>query len=148
VNKDQRAEIIGRLASAPERARQAAAAALGKARPEGEWPVHIVVGHMLHVEGAVWQARFRQMAAEDNPFWEYWEPDGIDWEGLYGSRSVDDVLSGFMAVRQATVDYLQSLSDEGWRRTGTHRRWGVVDVAYLCDQIAQHDEAHIGQIEQ
>jgi hypothetical protein len=146
VKLDERQLLIDRLAAAPGRVRAAAEAAQRKIVPPGEWPPHVVVGHLAHVEGDVWQARLAQMQAEDNPFWEYWEPDGIDWQGLYGARPLVSLLADFDRARGATVARLEALAEADWERHGTHRRWGEVDVARLCEEILKHDENHIGQI--
>ena len=147
MSTDTQAELINRLAAGPDRARKAALAAAGKVTPPGEWPPNLVIGHLAYVEGDVWRTRFKQMAVEENPFWQYWEPDGINWQGLYGARPLDELLEEFDAARQETVAYLRSLPAEGWQRHGTHSKWGQVDVAYLCGQILDHDAAHLCQIE-
>jgi hypothetical protein len=146
MTDDARHELMEALAAVPERVRGAVAEAAGKPRPAGEWSLNAVVGHLTQVEGEVWQARFRQMAVEENPYWEGWEPEGIDWEGLYGETPLKALLVEFAAARQESVAYLRSLPDEGWLRQGTHEVWGPVDVARLCREMLAHDEAHIGQI--
>jgi hypothetical protein len=138
--------LVEQLAATPGRARQAAQAAEGRPRPAGEWSVNAVVGHLARVEAVVWQARFQQVAAEDNPLWERWEPDGIDWEGEYGGWPLEGLLADFEAARQASLRYLQGLSEAGWQRQGTHRAFGRLDVAGLCREMLKHDEIHLGQI--
>ncbi len=139
-------ELIEQLAAVPGRVRQAAEAAQGRTRPPGEWSINAVVGHLARVEAEVWQPRFRQLALDEHPQWEYWEPDGVDWEGEYGGRPLERLLADFESARQASLRHLEGLSEDGWRRTGTHRRWGEVDVLYLCREMLKHDDVHVGQI--
>jgi hypothetical protein len=146
TEKAKRSRIIDELAAVPARVRQAAGEAEGKLRPPGEWSLNAVVGHLGRVEAVVWQARFQQLAAEDDPHWERWEPDGIDWEGEYGGRPLERLLADFEAARLRTVRYLEELAEGGWARQGTHRSLGRLDVAGLCLEMNKHDEVHIGQI--
>jgi len=142
----ERQSLIEQLSAAPERVRQATQAAEGRSRPPGEWSVNAVIGHLARVEAVVWQARFRQVAAEDNPRWERWEPDGIDWEGEYGGRPLERLLGDFESARQESLRFLAALSEAGWQRQGTHRTFGRLDVAGLCREMLKHDEIHLGQI--
>jgi hypothetical protein len=146
MDEGERKELIAALAAIPARVRQAARATEGKLRPPGEWSLNAVVGHLARVEGEVWQARLRQVAAVDNPHWERWEPDGIDWEGEYGGRPLERLLADFEAARTRTVQYLEELSAAGWARHGTHRTQGRLDVAGLCREVSKHDEIHMGQM--
>src|SRR2546430_12453630 len=45
------------------------------------WTPTIVLGHLAYVEQHVWLPRLHEMAAVDEPVWEWWEPDGVDWDG-------------------------------------------------------------------
>jgi DinB superfamily len=142
----ERRNLMEQLAAVPGRVRQAAEAAQGRARPPEEWSVNAVVGHLARVDAEVWQARFQQVAAGENPTWDSWEPDGVDWEGEYGGRPLERLLADFESTRQASLRHLEGLDEAGWQRTGTHRRWGRVDVAYLCREMLKHDDVHVGQI--
>ena len=146
MTTDERRSLIEQLSAVPGRVRQAAQAAQGRIRPPGEWSINAVVGHLGRVEAEVWQARFQQVEANESPTWDSWEPDGVDWEGEYGGRPLDRLLADFESARQASLRHLEGLSDVGWRRVGTHRRWGEVDVLYLCREMLKHDDVHVGQI--
>jgi hypothetical protein len=147
MNVDERHTLLQTLEAVPGRARRAAETSAGQPRPAGEWPAHIVVGHLLRVEAEVWQARFRRLAVEDNPFWEWWEPEQVAWVAEYGQQPLDRLLADFAAVRQDNLTYLRGLPADGWQRQGTHRTFGVLDVADLCREMLKHDENHVRQLE-
>ncbi|MBI3761656.1 MAG: DinB family protein [Chloroflexi bacterium] len=146
MDAEERHALLDQLAAMPVRVSREAMMAVGKPRPAGEWSLNAVVGHFLRVEEEVWTPRFRQMAKEENPHWEWWEPDGVDWEGEYGGQRLSELVEKFVAQRMANVEYLRRLPEAGWQRVATHRTFGVLDVAGLCREMLKHDENHIGQI--
>ena len=140
----ERAELVERLQQSAERARLLRATT-GPVAPDG-WPPHIIVGHLVYVEQHVWQVRLREMASVDLPVWEWWEPSGVDWAGLYGHRTWDEMVEEFVTVRSGTTAYLRGLDAAGWSRKGRHDVFGEITVAALCEEILTHDHEHLRQI--
>jgi len=106
----------------------------------------VVLGHLAYVDQNVWLPRLHEMADRDVPAWEWWEPDGVDWSGLYGGRTYDDVADEFELARNATLAYLGGLSDIGWARRARHTVFGELAVAGLCEEILAHDMNHLEQL--
>src|SRR2546430_11014006 len=110
------------------------------------WTPTIVLGHLAYVEQHVWLPRLHEMAAVDEPVWEWWEPDGVDWDGLYGGRGYDDVADEFELARNATLAYLGALPELGWARRARHSVFGALAVAGLCEEVLAHDHEHLAQL--
>jgi hypothetical protein len=146
VSTDQRKPLLDRLSAIPSEIAEAARRAGDSAVPEGEWPARTVVLHLIATDSDVWQSRLRQMAREDNPHWPWVEPDLEGWARRFATYSIDDLLDFYASVRRSTLGHLNSLSDAGWARAGTHAVYGVLDVAGLCRQILRHDEEHLAEL--
>lgn len=135
------------LASTPARA-AAAATARGRdpeTAPEpGEWSAREVVLHLAAVEEEVWQARLDALATESFPRWPWVEP-GL-WSGP-GDGTFDGAFEAYAVRRAATLARLDALDEAGWRRTGRHDVFGVLDVAAMLRILLDHDEEHLAQIE-
>lgn len=134
------------LAAVPERVAATTAAASrppDDAPAPGEWSARQVVLHLAAVEEEVWQARLDALASEAFPHWPWVEP-GF-WSGP-GGDTWDGALAAFAARRAATVARLDALDADGWRRTGRHATYGVLDVAALLRIALDHDEEHLAQI--
>jgi len=125
------------LAAVPDRL--AAAIPVASPAPAGEWTPREVLLHLLAVEDEVWQARLRQLAAEPEPRWPWFEPGLAAVE----ASSWEAVLQAFRASRGRTIASLDALDDAGWAKTGAHERFGRLDVAALLQRAIDHDEEHI-----
>ena len=135
--------LTQRLFSIPIRISEAAKLANGTPEPTGQWSLNMEIAHLAHVEVVIWQSRLKQMAVEENPHWQWTEPPLESWWPLFVSQSLEQLLAIFAARRQETVDHLRGLSEEGWKRIGTHAAFGQMDVAGLCARILEHDEEHL-----
>lgn len=135
------AELLQRMGESPVLARTVERATVARG-----WSPQIVVGHLAYVEQTVWLPRLREMAAVETPSWQWWEPEGVDWNGLYGSRSYDEIADEFELARNQTVAYLGGLSDDGWARRACHAVFGELAVAGVCEEILAHDHEHLAQL--
>jgi DinB superfamily len=127
----------------PAAVADAARAAPPEASGPGEWTPAQIVRHLIAVEEEVWHVRLRQLETEDHPHWVWVEPD--QWLGAPGA-DLDQVLATHAAVRASTLAMLDALGPEGWRRTGTHDTFGVLDVAELMTKAADHDDEHVASL--
>ena len=114
------------------------------AAPPGEWGPAEIVRHLIAVERVVWQARFSEVALEDDPQWGWTEPGPEP--GLEGA-SLEAILAAFAAARAVTAASVNGLDEAGWARYGTHATYGRLDVAGLLDLAIDHDADHLGSIE-
>jgi len=140
---DERAEIVRRLASIPDRLAEAARSAVDRPVPAGEWGPPEVVRHLIAVEHVVWHSRLRQLAAADGPTWPWVEPE--PWQGHPGA-TLDELLATYEARRRETVAILDGFDAKTWSRTGIHAIWGEIDVADLMVRALDHDDEHIASL--
>jgi hypothetical protein len=136
---DRRAELTQRLSAIPSRLADAAGGASGPI-PDGEWSPADVVRHLIAVEEEVWHVRLRQLETEDRPNWPWAEPDR--WQGA-PNATLKELLQAYHERRNATIEMLDRLGDEGWRKEGVHATFGVLDVAALMTKAIDHDEEHL-----
>ena len=118
----------------------------GKPQPPGEWPLSTILIHLWLVEEVIWQARLRQMVAEDNPHWQWTEPNLEGAVAQWGQQPLPELAELFEERRKQTIDQLKELSEAGWARIGTHAVYGQMDVAGLCARILEHDEEHLEEL--
>ena len=137
---ETRADLRRRLAELPQRLAVATRAAAEVPVPAGEWTPAEVVRHLIAVEEEVWHGRLRQLATEERPRWPWTEPDR--WLGA-PDASLEDLLLVYADRRGTTIMMLDALDDDGWRRTGEHATFGVLDVAALMTRAIDHDDEHI-----
>lgn len=137
---DQREAVRAALLAVPDRLADVAREAVDRPVPAGEWSPTDVVRHLIAVEAEVWHARFDQLATDDDPHWPWTEPDR--WLDQPGA-TLDELLEVHAARRAETVARLDALDDAGWRRTGTHATYGVLDVSAMLRLLLDHDEEHI-----
>ena len=135
--------VRARLARAPDALGRAARAAPQEPPEPGEWTPAEIVRHLIAVEEQVWHPRLRQLETEDHPRWRWVEPG--QWLGAPGA-TLDDVLATFARARASTLAMLDALGPDGWRRTGTHDTYGVLDVAGLLTVAADHDDEHLASL--
>jgi hypothetical protein len=135
-----RAALVDRFASFPDRLAEAARAAAGRPVPAGEWTPAEVVRHLMAVEGEVWLSRLATLAASGEPHWSWVEPGPLPG---FENASMDDVLGLFGRLRASTVDFLGMFDDAAWARTGVHATFGRLDVAGLLRLAVDHDEEHL-----
>jgi hypothetical protein len=140
VSDETRADLRHRLTDVPQRLAVATRAAAGKPVPSGEWTPAEVVRHLIAVEEEVWHGRLRQLATEERPRWPWTEPDR--WVGA-PDASLEDLLLVYADRRGTTIMMLDALDDDGWRRTGEHATYGVLDVAGLMTKAIDHDDEHL-----
>ncbi len=110
------------------------------------WPRQVILGHIAYVDQHVWLPRLHEMAVVELPSWDWWEPAGVDWQGLYGEKAWADVVKEFAAARAETVAYLRDLPEHGWARRAHHAVFGELAVAGLCEEILTHDFDHLAQL--
>jgi hypothetical protein len=116
------------------------------ARPApGKWTAREVVHHLADSEmtGA---ARLRLLVATDHP--QIFGYDQDQFAGrLFYDRPIAASLDAFKAVRRATAEILQRMSDADWARAaGTHSQHGPYDAERWLTIYAPHAHAHAQQI--
>jgi predicted NBD/HSP70 family sugar kinase len=110
----------------------------------GDWTAREVVHHLADSEATAY-VRLRRLIAEDEPLIQgYDEPEYA--RRLHYDRPIDSSLAVLRAVRQASLDLLESLSETEWARTGRHSESGPYSVDRWLEIYASHSHDHANQI--
>ena len=111
---------------------------------DGEWTPREVIHHLADSESMAY-IRLRRLIAEDDPTIQgYDEPEWA--RRLHYDRPVAPSLAVVAAVRAASLQLLESLTDDDWRRTGTHSESGPYSVEGWLAIYAAHPTEHADQI--
>jgi hypothetical protein len=143
-----RAELIEQYRTGVE-AVEKAVAGLGDAdldrRPSpSDWTAREVVHHLADAETRS-AVRLRQLLAEDDPTIQGYDEE-LYARTLHYDRPIDTSLAVIRAVRAATSEVLDLLTDADFDRTGTHTESGPYSVLTWLELYATHCHDHAHQI--
>ncbi|HEY1212418.1 MAG TPA: DinB family protein [Bryobacteraceae bacterium] len=141
------AMIHERLASAPERLRQAVGLLPEEvlvAKPDGKWSIKEQAGHLFILE-PLWRTRFGDIL-EQKPILTVADLNNTaTTEAGFNMVPIGNLLARFAAERQETLRLLDRIDALDVERTSLHPRlkqpMRVIDLAYF---VAEHDDHHIG----
>jgi hypothetical protein len=112
----------------------------------GEWCPREIVHHLADSEMTS-AIRLRLLIAEEQPTILGYDQEAFV-RGLYPDRPVEPSLAAFAAARAATTPILRRLTEEQWRRSGTHSESGHYTVEDWLRIYAVHAHDHADQIRQ
>lgn len=145
----RRQELIDRYRSGPEVIAAAVAglddAALDTRPADGGWTPREVVHHTADSEMTS-AIRLRRLIAEDNPLIVGYDGDEFARRLAYADRPIEPALAAIAAARETTVQILDRLTEDDWRRTGTHSEMGAYGVERWLEIYADHCHDHADQI--
>ena len=110
----------------------------------GEWSSREIVHHLADSEMTS-AIRLRLLIAEDAPALIGYDQEAFV-RNLYPDRPIEPSLAAFEAARAATAPILRRLSEEQWRRTGTHSESGRYSVEDWLHTYSGHAHGHADQI--
>lgn len=109
-----------------------------------DWTVRQIAHHLADSEAMAY-IRLRRLIAEDAPLIAgYDEPEWA--RRLHYDRPIAPSLAVLAAVRAASLQLLERLTDGEWRRAGTHSNSGPYDVEAWLSIYADHAHDHADQI--
>jgi hypothetical protein len=150
MQSEQIAEVLSRLASAPGRFASAISrledADSVTSAEAGEWSPAEVLAH-VRASHDIFEPRIYYILVRDNP--QLLAYDDARWAQVarYASFPVIESLEAMRLRRTELVRALRGLSESDWERIGTHETRGPMTVLQIAEQIADHDDEHIAQIE-
>ena len=116
------------------------------ARPlPGKWSAREIVHHLADSESISAQ-RLRRLLVEDRPVVQGYDQDDYARRLRYNERPIGPALAAFEAARATTLQILGAMSDEDWRREGTHSDSGRYTVETWLAIYAVHARNHAAQI--
>jgi hypothetical protein len=119
-------------------------AQVAKGGDEG-WSVVEVLCHLRDAEEYGLQ-RDILMRDRQDPDILPWDQEKLAIERNYAAQDLRTVLAEFITLRQQRIAVLEGLSPEGWKRTGTHRELGTIDIFSHVLHMVSHDATHCAQI--
>ena len=93
-------------------------------RPPDGWTAREIAHHLADSEATAY-VRLRRLIAEDDPTIIGYDEEEFA-RRLHYDRPIEPSLAVLAAVRAASLQLLESLTDEEWQRTGTHSDSGAV----------------------
>ena len=110
-----------------------------------EWTPRMIAHHLADSEMTS-AIRLRRLIAEDNPVINGY--DEVEFaKKLTTDRPIEPSLEAMRWARESTAQILERLSEEDWRRSGTHSESGSYSVEDWLTIYANHGHDHAKQIE-
>jgi hypothetical protein len=110
----------------------------------GEWSPREIAHHLADSEMTS-AVRLRLLIAQDAPTLLGYDQEAFV-RHLYPDRPIGPSLAAFEAARTATAPILRRLSEEQWRRAGTHSESGRYTVEDWLHTYSAHAHDHADQI--
>lgn len=147
VDVTERAELIRRYRDG----HRAVAEALRDLQPEeldrsaeNEWTPRQIAHHLADSE-MMSAIRLRLLIAEDQPTLMGYDEKKLA-ERLTSDRPVEPSLEAMRWARETSAQILERLTEDDWRRTGTHEESGPYSVEKWLRIYANHGHDHADQI--
>lgn len=146
---EERERLIARYAAGYQEVVQALegfTAEMLTAHPlSGKWSAAEIVQHLADSEMTS-AIRIRRLLVEDKPVIAGYDEALYATRLLYNERDIAPALEAFRAARSTTVQLLERMTEDDWRREGTHSdsgRYGTEDWLRI---YAAHAHGHADQI--
>jgi hypothetical protein len=115
------------------------------ARPApGKWTAREVVHHLADSEMTS-AVRLRLLLAVDRPAIAGYDQDEFA-RRLHYDRPIESALELFKAARRTTAELLDCMTEDEWRREGTHTEHGRYTIERWLEIYAAHAHKHAEQI--
>lgn len=111
----------------------------------GKWSAAEIVQHLADSEMTS-AIRLRKLLTEDFPVIYGYDQDNYAEKLRYNERDLAPALEAFRAARATSLQILQNLAEEDWRREGWHSENGRYSVEKWLEIYAAHAHGHADQI--
>jgi DinB superfamily len=116
------------------------------ARPiPGKWSAREIVHHLADSETHS-ALRLRTLLVEPRPVIAAYDQEAYAVRLRYNERPIEPALQAFEAARATTMQLLRAMSDDDWRREGTHSASGRYTAETWLAIYAVHARDHAAQI--
>ena len=117
---------------------------LDRRPPGSDWTARQVAHHLADSETTAY-VRLRRLIAEDDPVLPDYDEEAFA-RRLHYDRPIEPSLNVLRAVREASLQLLESLTPAEWERAGTHTASGRYSVDDWLRIYADHSHDHADQI--
>lgn len=111
----------------------------------GKWSAAEIVHHLADSETTS-ALRLRRLLVEDHPLIQGYDQDQYAAKLSYNQRDIGPALEAFRAARATTAQLLDLMTEEDWRREGTHSESGSYTTEDWLRIYAAHAHNHAAQI--
>ncbi len=111
----------------------------------GKWSAAEIVQHLADSEMTS-AIRLRLLLVEDHPVIQGYDQDLFATRLRYNDRDVAPALEAFRGARATTAQLLERMTEEDWRREGTHTEIGRYTAEDWLRIYAAHAHDHADQI--
>jgi len=124
----------------------ATSAKLRKRLAPGKWSAAEILAHLSDVEFAIgW--RLRQILGAPGTPIQAFDQDAWFAAGHYDKRDARKSAEQFIALREANLALLKSLTPKQWEDYGMHAERGKETIRQVARMNAGHDINHLRQLE-
>ncbi len=149
MTPEERSELIATYAAGYDEVMNALkdfpADSLGAHPIPGKWSAREIVHHLGDSEStSAW--RLKKLLVEDNPTIQGYDQDQFAARLHYNERDMAPSLEAFRFARASTMQVIDLMSDDDWKRAGTHTESGAYTTEDWLRIYAAHAHNHAAQI--
>jgi DinB superfamily len=111
----------------------------------GKWSAAEIVQHLADSEMTS-AIRLRRLLVEDAPEIQGYDQDKFSARLYYNMRDITPALDAFKGARGTTLQLLEWMTEEDWKREGTHTESGRYTAEDWLRIYAEHAHGHANQI--
>ncbi len=112
----------------------------------GEDWTPIQIAHHIYIADGLILDGLQRIQQEDNPLIDLAEEAPRQTEAAEPPASLDAVMAGMAARREAIFEFLSQLPDEAWERPWQHKSKGQMKFYQLVNGIPDHEQTHTEQL--
>lgn len=111
----------------------------------GKWSAAEIVHHLADSETTS-ALRLRRLLVEDHPLIQGYDQEAFAARLDYNKRDIAPALEAFHAARATTAQLFDLMSEDDWKREGTHSESGAYTPEDWLNIYAAHAHNHAAQI--
>jgi hypothetical protein len=116
------------------------------ARPiPNKWSAREIIHHLADSE-TVSGIRLKRLLVEDHPLIQGYDQEAFAKRLNYNDRDIGPALDAFRSARANTAQLLDAMTEEDWKREGTHSESGSYTAEDWLTIYAEHAHNHATQI--
>ncbi|HEX8175076.1 MAG TPA: DinB family protein [Pyrinomonadaceae bacterium] len=112
---------------------------------EGKWSACEIVQHLADSEMTS-AIRIRKLIAQDKPSIESYDQEAFAVRLRYNERDMQPAMDAFKGARSSTAQLLRTLTEEEWKREGSHPEHATYTAEDWLRIYAEHAHNHAAQI--
>ena len=112
----------------------------------GKWTACEIIHHLADSE-TVSAIRLKRLLVEDHPLIQGYDQEAFASKLRYNSREIGPALEAFRYARANTAQLFDLMSEDDWKREGTHSESGSYTAEDWLRIYAAHAHNHAAQIQ-